>query len=182
MKHPNTLYTTDDELFPNPRKHKGSRRWIWALAIILASLFVYRSTRPFMQLRSAPPPSFYDYSRSWTRVEREQARRLADAYWQVAVRRIQETYSPQEPLPADPPPQFRISADSGLAASRIHYWNRLRQVWDQPEAWNVSYGWSTGWVGRAVNSLPQYAPQWASEIFQDIVIFFNDVAQRISVH
>lgn len=182
MKSPDTLSSTEDELFHEPRNPKGSGWWKWALAIILGALFVYRSTRPVVRLRSTPPPSFYDYSRTWTQVERQQHRHLADAYWQVAVRRIQGHYSADAPLPSEPPPQFRLgSSDSDVAASRVHYWFRLREVWSQPNAWSVSYGWNTDWVERAVSSIRQYIPQWLLDIFQSIVIFFDGLAQKISL-
>ena len=173
-------------MFHEPRKHKSSGWWIWAPAIILGSLFVYRSTRPVMRLRSDPPASFYDHSSTWNQVERQHARRVASAYWQVAARRIQASYSPNRPLPSDPPPQFLIagpasSLDSDVAASRVHYWYRLREVWNQRDAWNVSYGWNTNWVESTVSSFPQYIPQWLSNIFQGLIIFFNGIAQRISV-
>lgn len=186
MKHLNTLSSTVDELFREPGKRKSSGLWIWASAIILGSLFVYRSTRPVMRLRSDPPTSFYDHGRARSHLEREQAHRLANAYWQVAVRRVQPSFSPHRPLPAIPPPQFQIieqktKGDLGPAARREYYWNRLRKVWNQREAWRVSHGWSTGWIESAVNSIPRYTPQWFSDIIEDFIIFFNGIAQRISV-
>lgn len=155
------------------------------LALVLAGLFVYRSTRPVMRLSAEPPPAFYEYGRTRDRQERLRERRLALAYWTVAVRRIQRYYSPDKPLPSDPPPQFRISdaasplrADS--VAGRLHYWNRLRKVWEQGDTWVVSYGWNTAWVEKALNSLPRYLPRSVSGVIQSFVDFFSDVAQEIS--
>lgn len=184
MKHSNSLYTLEDELFPEPRKRKGSGWWKWALATILGLLFVYRSTRPVMRLRADPPPSFYDYSRSLNKEERQHQRRLAEAYWNVAVHRIQAHYSPNRPLPENPPPQFRIgqaekSMEADVATSRVHYWFGLREVWSERDAWNASYGWNTDWVENAINSTPQYMPQWVSNLFQGLINFFSDLAQKI---
>lgn len=173
-----------DDLYRQPRKGKSSKWWKWAPVIILASFFVYRSTRSTLRLHSDPPPLFYDYSTKWTAAERVYHRRLADAYWQVAIRRIQSHYSPNRPLPPAPPPQFRISSvtgsqDSDVATTRIHYWHRLRIVWNHSVSWNVSYGWNTAWVQTTANSFPQYIPQWVSSIFQNVIVFFDGIIQRI---
>jgi hypothetical protein len=185
MKHLNTLHSMADEIFSEPSKPRTPGRWIWLFASILGLLFVYRSTRPVMRLRRDPPPSFYDYSTPWNQAERQNKRRLAEAYWQVAVRRIQVYYSADRPLPSAPPPQFRIGGLAGnlgadTAANRVHYWYRLREVWNQDDAWNVSYGWNINWVETETSSLPQYIPQWLSYVFQGIVTFFDSLAQRIS--
>ncbi|MGA8186190.1 MAG: hypothetical protein WB819_21380 [Terriglobia bacterium] len=167
------------------RKHSGW--WKWALALILVWLFVYRSTRPVMRLSAAPPPAFYANNQTWDQQERQQARRLALAYWNVAVRRIQKHYSPDRPLPTDPPPLFRISeatstVETDVMAGRVHYWNRLRKVWNQGDAWVLSYGWHTNWVGTALNSLPRYLPRSVTGVVQSFFDFFKGVAQEISFH
>jgi len=186
MKHSGSLYSVEDELFPEPSRKEGSGWWKWALAIILGTLFVYRSTRPVMRLSADPPPSFYDYNRAWDRQERQQEKRVAQAYWQVAVRQIQTYYSPNRPLPLDPPPQFQIaeaarSLEADMVASRVHYWYRLRDVWNQSETWNVSYGWNTDWVTSMLNALPQYVPNEVANFFQSIVDLCNNIAQRMSL-
>lgn len=185
MKHTDMHYTVDGEFHQKPNKRKKGGWGKWALVIILALLFVYRSARPVMRLRAEPPPSFYDYSLTWSKEQRQRERHLAQAYWQVAVQRIQTYYSPEKPLPAAPPPQFRIGkASNGLAkdvvASRVHYWYRLRQVWNQRDAWVVSYKWNTSWIENSMNSLQQNAPQWVSNGFQAVVNWVNVIAQRIS--
>lgn len=186
MKHLNTLSSMADDLYREPNQKKNSGWWKWTLAIIVVSLFVYRSTRPTLRLHTEAPSSFYDYSKTWTQAEQLYHRRLADAYWSVAVRQIQTRYPADRPLPSDPPPQFRInrpksSLDSDLAANRVHYWYRLREVWNQPASWSISCGWNTDWVGSTVSSIPQYFPRWFSSIFQGIIVFFNGIAQSISV-
>ncbi len=186
MKHSDSLYSIEDELFHEPRKDNSSGWWKWAIAIILGLLFVYRSTRPVMRLSADPPPSFYDYNRTWNKEERQQEKRVAQAYWEVAVQRIQTYYSPNNPLPADPPPQFRIGAatrslEEDVAASRVHYWYRLRDVWRQSDSWVVSYGWNTDWVESTLDSLPYEIPRWLESFFRGAVNFFNDLSQTISL-
>jgi hypothetical protein len=114
-----------------------------------------------------------------------QERRLALAYWNVAVQRIQAHYSPYRPLPTEPPPQFQISdaaetLEAGVNAARVHYWYRLRDVWNERDAWVLSYGWNTGWVESALNSFPQYLPKSVTAVFQMLIDLFNDIAQKIS--
>jgi hypothetical protein len=185
MKHPNCLDIPKNHPFGERPARKRSGHWKWALVLALAGLFVYRSTRPVMRLSAAPPPAFYSYNRTLDRQEMQRERQLALAYWTVAVRRIQRYYSPERPLPQDPPPQFQISdaassLGADLAAGRVQYWDRLRKVWEEGDAWVVSYGWNTGWVGTALNSLPRYLPRPVAGVAQSFVDFFNSIAQKIS--
>lgn len=187
MKHVNSLDIPENHPFAERPARKRSGHWKWALVLVLAGLFVYRSTRPTMRLSAEPPPAFYGYNRTWDRQQRLRERRLALAYWSVAVVRIQKYYSPKRPLPADPPAQFRISdsaspLEADLMAGRVHYWNRLRKVWKEGDTWVVSYGWNTGWVERALNSVPRYLPRSVTGAVQSFVDFFGDVAQEISYH
>lgn len=185
MKHLNSLYSLEDELFAAPAKPKRPGWWKWAFAIFLCALFIYRSTRPVMRLAAEPPPSFYDFNRRWDHRERQNQRRVAQAYWHIAVQRIQARYSPQKPLPAVPPPQFRISdaaraLESDVIGSRVHYWTRLRAVWNEQDAWDISYGWSTDWVASSLNSLAQSVPGSVAGAFQSLANLFADISQRIS--
>ncbi len=187
MKYPNTLHSLQDELFPESGKRKGKAWWKWALPLSLCALFVYRSTRPIMRLSADPPQSFYDNSPAGNQETLQQEKRLANAYWQVAVRRIQKEYSPDKPLPENPPPQFQIAEaahnmESNADPARLRYWSRLRRIWNQHDAWVVSYGWSTDWLRDTMDSIPEYMPRWVSNIFQTFINLFNDIAQRISYH
>lgn len=185
MKHANSLDTAADQLLLEQPRPKPSGWWKWALVLILAGLFVYRSTRPVVRLSADPPPSFYDHNRNWGH-QQTQHERVARAYWNVAIQQIQNRYSPAWPLPADPPPQFRISAEattleSGMMTARNYYWERLRNVWNERDAWVVSYGWNTSWAESALNSLPQYLPKSVTAVFQSLVDIFNNIAKKIAV-
>lgn len=187
MKHANTLDDPENYPFGQQPARKRSGLWKWAIALALAGLFVYRSTRPVMRLSAEPPPAFYGNDRTLSQQERQHQRRLALAYWSVAVRRIQAYYSPQKPLPAEPPPQFRISdaaspLEADLMAGRVQYWNRLRNVWEKGDAWVVSYGWNTDWVERGLNSIPRFLPRSVTGVIQSFINFFTDLARQISFH
>lgn len=178
------MYTFEDGVFYKPRKHKSPAWGMWVFIVILALLFVYRSTRPMLRLRADPPPSFYDHNANWNKEERQQERRVAQAYWRVAVYRIQTHYGARRPLPADPPPSFRVgdaanTMESGMTASRVHYWHRLREVWHQRDAWVESERWNTDWVEDSVVSLWQNAPHWLSNIFQAVIEWFNTNVPKI---
>lgn len=185
MRHSNSLYTLEDELFPEPSRPKRSGWWKWAIALVLCALFILRSIRPPMRLSADPPPSFFDYNKTWSPQKRREERRLAQAYWRVAVRRIQQDYSPHSPLPADPPPQFQIAdaaknLEADVIAARIHYWFRLREVWNQRDAWVVSYGWNTDWVYNTLNNLPQDIPRGVANVLQGLSNFIRNLAWTIS--
>lgn len=184
MRHSDLVYNIEDDPLNKPRK---SRNWgwgKWALVIAAAVLFVYHSVRPVMRLRADPPSSFFDHYLTWNKEERQQERRVAQAYWQVAVRRIQGRYPPKSQLPTDPPPSFRVSDETrslkeDIIVGRIHYWHKLREVWRQSDAWNVSYRWNTGWVANSLNSMGQDTPEWVSNAVQTVVGWFNGLVQRI---
>lgn len=178
------MYTYEDNLFYKPQKRKRPGWGMWAFVVILVLLFVYRSTRPVMRLRADPPPSFYDYNMNWNKEERQHERRLAQAYWQVAVNRIQTHYAVKRPLPPDPPPSFYISDAANsmgrdLIASRIHYWYRLREAWRQRDAWVESYRWNTDWVERSMDSIWQNAPHWMSNSIQSVIEWLNSTVPKM---
>jgi hypothetical protein len=185
MRNSNSLYTAADHLLTEPPSPPRSGWWKWALGLILVLLFVYRSTRPVIRLSAEPPPSFYDHDRTSDQQELRRERQLARAYWNVAVRRIQTSYSRNRPLPADPPPQFQVSRsknspESNGITARAHYWYRLREVWNERGTWEVSYGWNTDWVANSLNAAPRYLPKSVTGAFQKIVNLFNDIGQEIS--
>jgi len=185
MKQSNSLYSPGDDLYPEPRKRESPGIWKWVVLIVLGWLFVYRSTRPVLSLSAQPPQLFYDSIRTSDPQEQQHARAVAREYWRVAVQRIQRNYSPNRPLPETPPEQFRIAYTAGdlesdAVAMRELYWYRLREVWNEPKIWVVSYGWSTAWVGNTLNSLPQYIPDWFSVVVQSLVGLTHRIVQMIS--
>lgn len=184
MKHLNSLHTLEDELFSEPHKPRRLRWLKWVFALTVCGLFILRSTRPTRRLSDAPPPSFFDYNQTWSPQRRQEEKHLAEAYWHVAVLRIQRNYSPHRPLPAVPPSQFQIAdatknREFDATAARLHYWFRLREVWNQRDAWVVSYRWNTDWAYNTLNNLPQSPPHKTTDVIQGLSGFFHAVAQTI---
>jgi hypothetical protein len=170
MKYSPYSPSLDEALYPKKGRPRTPGLWRWLLLLGFGLFFVYRSTLPVARLQSEPPPQFIGRSDSQT-IERPQPdKQIAREYWRVAVRSIQSEYAPKISLPAAPPPDFRINSRTAEAsvngdAERAVYWQRLRDLWTQPEIWQVTYGWNTGWFMNAVSNLPQYL----GEILQQLV-------------
>jgi hypothetical protein len=135
--------------------------------LIPAALFVYLSTRPLMRLQADAPPQFLDANaRSRHRAGEE---RVARAYWNCAVTFVQWRHSYGSPLPQDPTDDFRIDArtygaDAASEASRLHYWNKLREAWLLPASWRQSREWSTAWIIDPATR----AANWLGDSFKEL--------------
>ena len=76
-------------------------------------------------------------------------------------------------MPAAPPPEFAITAESAewagkLDSERTHYWQRLRDIWQQPETWHDSYGWNTEWFDRTLMAVEQYVNDLLEHFVQSV--------------
>ena len=159
----------DPSLIPKERrrKHKVKRKWtfatLWLILIvplaILASLFVYRSLRPRLRLRDDPPSEFVAARPEWGNRRRQAEQVLARAYWDCAVNVIQWHYYHGSDLPPTAPEVFQIEVGAlpdGVTApkeARDFYWQRLRNVWLQPESWKEIYGWDDEWFFTLLRDL-----------------------------
>jgi len=155
---------------------KRSRRTLFATLGMLVALVapvltvVYMSTRPVMRLRTEPPTDFVETNPSWNAKRRSAEAEVARAYWSSALENVQQLYHFGMNLPDEPPASFNVSPDvamSGVgkadaAAARTRYWQKLRNVWGQPEAWEEAYGWHTDWMTSVSMSLQEAAVkvQW----------------------
>ena len=127
-------------------------------------LFVYASTRPILRLRADMPRDFVDTSAARAAQKRVEEHRIALAYWQCALTVIQWRHSYGSRLPPKPPADFRIlvpgAPPEAASASRLRYWERLRQFWVTPDSWKSSREWNTHWltdpITDAGNSLAAY--------------------------
>ena len=178
MKYSPYADSLDDHLLRKKKPRRQPSLWKWLLAIGLGLFFVYRSTLPVVRLQSEPPPAFIDHNLKRNHGPVQPETRVARAYWKVAVQSIQLEYSPKRSLPAVPPPEFKINSQLSELSDRMNsdrafYWRRLRDLWTQPEIWQVSYGWSTEWFTNSILSLQQSIGQ-AFEQFVESVSFWKD--------
>jgi len=111
-----------------------------AMAAALTAVFVRlapKSAVTTMQLRTNPPAGFVLQNPGWGPQERARQLQISQAYWMLAVNDLQHKYAFNNPLPATPPPEFRVD-QNGLkdnAALRMQYWNKLQKLWKSPTDW-----------------------------------------------
>lgn len=132
------------------------------MLIIVAGLFTYLSYRPVARLRSDPPRSFIDTQKGWDAKRQAAEGRVARAYWSVAIEKVQVQYPFGASLPDDPPPEFSIADRDPPAggfdkssATRARYWQKIRETWGLPQAWDKSYRWSLMWFTDGLVSFQQ---------------------------
>jgi hypothetical protein len=124
------------------------------LAVGPSLVLIYLSTRPLMRLRAEPPPEFLDTPRDWNAKRRAAEEQLARAYWSSAVRHLQPSYQFGTKLPDEPLPEFKIEDKDSPEnlkddpVARARYWQKLRQIWILPQAWEKSNGWNTDWIRK----------------------------------
>ena len=158
------------------RELARTKRWRFGRAVLLAAvalvaglapatIAVYLLNRPVLRLRADPPSGFLEANSGWNAKRRAVEEQLARAYWDCAVRQIQVTYHKSMDLPDEPAAQFkldsetfsRIVGDVDVGASRNRYWQRLREVWRQPQAWKKSDELNLDWIrslGSFIRGIP----------------------------
>ncbi|MBI4165644.1 MAG: hypothetical protein HY508_07925 [Acidobacteria bacterium] len=130
--------------------------FIGLASIILASLFVYKSVAQVMVLGPEPPAEYLNVQSSWTAKQRQSEEKLARAYWETARTLSRAAYHFTDRLPDDPPGAFSVDAKSypsvlePASSARARYWRNLQKVWNDPNNWETTYEWHTGWLtGRS---------------------------------
>ena len=127
------------------------------LIIIVTTSGIYLLTPPpvKLQLKAEVPSDFVEQDPTWDATRRVLEEKVAGAYWQVAVLRLQETYPFGSELPADPPDAFQVDKElaptggaEALAETRDLYWEKLRVAWAQRENWVESHEENTSWTSR----------------------------------
>ena len=125
------------------------------LVMMVPLLGVYLSTRPVMQLQPEAPAEFIDQGLNWSAKRRAREEQVGQAYWQVAVTSLQESYPFGSELPVEPPAEFQIDnknvapgSAKALAETRARYWEKLRQSWLEPQSWVEHREWNMHWTGR----------------------------------
>jgi hypothetical protein len=155
-----------------PKKHRGKVSGGVVALVIVLGLLAFLSYRPMTRLRPDPPASFLEMRKDWDAKRRAVEERAARAYWQQALQVIQVKYEYGTPLPAEPPAEFNLEKKDfpsgsleASAATRARYWERLRVVWNSPQAWGKSYEWSTVWMSESLASFEQAVHRLVSSVF-----------------
>ena len=78
------------------------------IALLVVGFVAYASTRPTFRLRVDMPSEFLDAPASWPPERRAAEKKVARAYWYCVVTVIQPKYSFGDPLPLNPPAEFKI--------------------------------------------------------------------------
>jgi hypothetical protein len=147
-------------------RHSTDKLIYPVIAVGVLLIFCYR---PTYHLRSEMPVAFFSPSRSSAQ-KSSLEQKIAWGYWESAQMDIQWKYPHGHPLPADPPPEFHVSAQA-LApvasdpATRQFYWRRLQEVWYLPESWTREYEWNFGWSSDPLTSGGQWLKERADRWF-----------------
>lgn len=119
---------------------------------VVGAAFIYKSAHLGKELRTDPPPEFFEVDSRWSLQGREMEGRLARAYWECVVKVIQLRYAYGSSLPASPPPAFSL-ATLGLSAGlqetpevRTRFWEKLRKATNMPEVWQTTLHWNWSWL------------------------------------
>ena len=132
----------------------------WVLVAVAPTiLFIYLANRPVMQLRVDPPAEFLSAVNEAAPERRANEERTARAYWDWAYLHLQHKYPFAAQLPEDPPMEMEADGndfhnvkankreersdppDLEAEVTKRRYWQKLRQVWAMPQAWEKSSLW-----------------------------------------
>ncbi len=136
-----------------PAVPQAGRSWVAgkiALGVAATAptlVFLWLVSRPVMRLRPDPPADFLTVSTGWGERHPNSADKLASAYWDWAALHLARQYPYGSKLPEQPPFGFDVEAKdfpAGVDAdlSRLSYWNELRKLWVQPQAWTRIEIWN----------------------------------------
>ncbi|HSY90336.1 MAG TPA: hypothetical protein VK812_03130 [Candidatus Binatus sp.] len=136
------------------------------LAFVLC-VVAFGSFRSDYRLRANMPTEFFDAAQLPAN-KRASEEKIARGYWTCAVTQIQWKYGYAHRLPFDPPEEFALAADAGPgtkdSAARLHYWQRLRVIWDTSGIWEHQYEFNPLVFKQSVES----AGQWLENLMRRI--------------
>jgi hypothetical protein len=129
---------------------------LWPLGLIgFFLVLALVSITPVKRLNEKPPSDFL-----WLRTTAGKPNvDLARQYWNTAGKVLQWRYHPTDPLPAEPPDDFRPTTADGNSpaafdhAARRAYWHELRGEWLTPDNWHTSYTIDAMWMWRDLSSI-----------------------------
>lgn len=130
-----------------PQTSYGSKWVLILVALIPTVLFIYLMNRPVMRLKAEPPADFVNAYPEWTAQHQDEAVKLGEAYWDWAALHLVRDYPDGTQLPEQPPVSFEVNGSgfpSGVEAdvARMRYWNKLRELWTNPQSWDKIEAWN----------------------------------------
>jgi hypothetical protein len=150
-------------------RKRRMRLGMWLLLLLPVAIVFVVCYRPVMRLKAQPPSDFVETNKQWDAARQSAEERAAQAYWQLAINLVQWRFVFGSELPGQPPEEFKLAEkdfrSNSIAtapATRIHYWNKLRTVWTQPQAWSETYVWNTDWLREFLSK------------FMDSAVHFTD--------
>jgi len=118
------------------------------ICLLGLALVAYITVRPKFVLRPEIPAGFLDQVPG---AQHATETRIATAYWECVVEKLQWTYRYGDHLPTTPPPEFTV-AGHGLGpkaespSARAHYWMKAQQAWYLPNNWDKHYVFDISWM------------------------------------
>ena len=154
------------------RRERRIRFGMWLLVLLPIAVVFALCYRPVMRLNSQPPPGFVEVHKDWGATRQATEDRAAQAYWQLAINLVQWRFGFGTKLPAEPIDEFRLEEKDfprtsvvAAPATQRRYWNKLRAVWSQPEAWSETYVWNTDWLREALSSAIDSGVHFTDSVF-----------------
>jgi len=142
---------------------------ILVIVLLVLAVIAYGAIRSEFRLRPDMPIEFFDGS-GLPPAKRASEQKIAEAYWNCAVKQVQWKYGYAHRLPDEPVPEFSISASEvGPVASdeavRRNYWQKLRATWNVSGAWTTQYEWSSNSFRQALRS----AGDWWGQLTRNVM-------------
>jgi hypothetical protein len=146
------------------RKHD-----ILIIVVLVLAVIAYGAIRSEFRLRPDMPIEFFDGS-GVPPAKRASERKIAEAYWNCAVKQVQWKYGYAHRLPDEPAPEFSVSASEvGQVANdqaiRRYYWQKLGSTWNVSGAWTTQYEWSSNSFRQALRS----AGDWWGHLTRNVM-------------
>ncbi len=137
---------------------RRARLGLWLLALLPLAVGFVLCYRPVLRLKTQPPADFAETQTAWDATRQSSENRAAQAYWTLAVNLVQDRFAYGNELPEEPIDEFRLAEKdfprnsiAAAPATRVRYWNKLRILWPQREAWVRTYVWNTEWLGESLS-------------------------------
>ncbi|HET7212643.1 MAG TPA: hypothetical protein VFL79_03590 [Terriglobia bacterium] len=142
---------------------KPERQGVWGLVVVilLGGLVLYQSIHPVIRLRSEPPSVVLKNRASRSATATHGQEYAANSYWGTATSYVTEKYPYGEALPSTPSEGFTLAMGGDYATSNV-YWQRLRELWNEPDMWVKSFHVDTGWINNALGSVGKIVQDYIS--------------------